>query len=63
MCSLQEPVEILVQLLLGGFQFVFCFFCPGFVISQIVFGHLNHFVQFFRLGSAFDFSVGIQGGP
>lgn len=59
---LQEFIEVLIQFLLCSGQFVFCFFCPGFIVGQVVFGHLNHFVQFYRLGAAFDFSISYDGG-
>lgn len=60
--ALQEFIEVLVQFLFSSGQFVFCFFCPCFIVGQVVFGHLNHFVQFYRLGAAFDFSISYDGG-
>lgn len=60
--ALQEFIEVLVQFLFSSGQFVFCFFCPCFIVGQVVFGHLNHFVQFHRLGAAFDFSISYDGG-
>ena len=59
--ALQEFIEVLVQLLLCRGQFLFSLFCPGFVIGQFLFGHLDHFVQLCRLGAAFDFSVSYNG--
>ena len=60
--ALQEFIKVLVQFLLCRGQFLFSLFCPGFVIGQVVFGHLDHFVQFCRLGAAFDFSISYDGG-
>ena len=58
----QEFIEVLVQFLLCRGQFLFSLFCPGSVVGQFLFGHLDHFVQFCRLGAAFDFSVSYNGG-